>query len=144
MQKVWSSSLAMRCLLLALVSGAISACDFYEDEINDDWSLCAADDPNLMMLCRNLGEGSHHGVLERVMVAWGYNGQYISLKRCLEGQEYFYSVVAQPAPLYDDPEHLGPLNRNEWQQAMLDEPEFWPVIDEVWVGLEKRHCPKVK
>lgn len=119
----------------------ISACDFYSDEINDDWSLCAVDDPNTMRLCRDLGNDNYHSIMEPVMVAWGFNGENISLRRCFEGEEFFYSVDATHTAIYSDPPFDGPLTREEWEQATREDPESWPEIDEHWVGLERRHCP---
>ena len=120
---------------------AISACDFYEDEINEDWSLCAVDDPNDMTLCRNLDDGNYHGVLDPVMVAWGYNGRYIALRRCSEGEEDFYSVDANDPPLYEDPAHVGPLDRTTFLAESEAEPDRWPPLSHEDRWLAKKHCP---
>jgi hypothetical protein len=142
MLKSRTVSFLLKCAFLAIGFAAASACDFYEAEINDDWSLCAVDDPDAVRLCRNLGDDHYRYVLEPVMVAWGFNGTYISLKRCFEGVETFYSIDSTHTAHFSDPPYDGPLSRSEWQQAMLDDPELWPVIDEVWIGLERRHCPE--
>lgn len=132
----------LRFVFLYLAFLGVAACDFYEAEINDDWSLCTVDDPDAMRLCRNLGDDHFEYVMEPVMVAWGFNGTYISLRRCFEGEEFFYSVDATHTAEYSDPPFDGPLTREEWQQATREDPGAWPEIDEHWVGLERRHCPE--
>lgn len=130
-----------RIVLVFIFVGFISACDVYEDQINDDWSLCAVDDPNLMTLCRSQGDGDWQRVLDPVVVAWGYNGEYIAVKQCSEGREYFYSVDADPTATGNISPISGPLTRQEWQYASSEAPEVWPKIDVVWSALEKNHCP---
>ncbi len=136
--KDWCKIVLMFCAMVPALAG----CDFYVDDINDDWSLCAVDDPNDMTLCRNLGEGSYHGVLDPVMVAWGYNGQYISLRRCFSGEEEFYSVDASDTDMYEDPAHIGPFDRETFVVESQAEPVRWPVLDNTDRRLELRHCPK--
>lgn len=126
--------------IFAIVPALVS-CDFYEDEINDDWSLCAVDDADRMTLCRNLGEGSYLGVLDPVVVAWGYNGKYIALRRCSGGEEEFYSVDANDTSRYEDPAHIGPLDRASFMAESESEPERWPLISHEDRWLAKEHCP---
>lgn len=127
--------------MLLVASVTFSACDFYEKEINEYWSLCAVDDPDDMRLCRNLGNDSYHGVLEPVMVAFGYNGEYITLRQCSGGTEAFYSMDGTQTELYEDPVHTGPIERAEWEEAVIDNTDEWPPLTSHWKGLERRHCP---
>lgn len=126
------------------ILSALAACDFYEEKINDDWSLCAVDISDAMTLCRNLGDGSFHQVLEPTMVSYGYNGSVISLRRCFERNEEYYSVDATHTGIYTDPPYIGPLTYSEWEAEFSDDPENWPQFSFHYKWLAEKHCPRTE
>lgn len=134
MTKTRSISALALCLILV-------GCDFYEYEINEDYSLCAVDTWDNLRLCRVLGDGNFQGKLEPAIVAVGHNDDWISLRQCFDGAEGYYSVDAHATVGYNDPVYSGPFDHDAWTLEAAAHPEQWPTFVETYQMNIDKHCP---
>jgi hypothetical protein len=129
-------------IALLFVVPFFAACDYYEYEINEAYSLCAVDVWESLMLCHVSEDGSRLMKLEPAIAAVGHNETWISLRQCLDGKESYYSVDAHATIGYDDPVYKGPFDYEEWLVEAVADPERWPPFVETFKKNVDKHCSR--
>lgn len=120
---------------------SLVGCDYYVYEINENYSLCAIDVWDNLMLCRPVEAGGYSGKLKPAIAAVGHNDTWISLRQCLDGTEGYYSVDAHATVGYNDPVFSGPFDHDDWAREAAVHPEQWPAFVETYEMNIDKHCP---
>ena len=125
--------------MLLTMAGLLSSCNLFDSGIEwraGPYALLWIDTTENVSLCRDLGEGSWHGIVDSTVFAVGWDGRFLVAKQHPNNdrsQTNYFIVDVKEDPSHRGPTEIttGPLTESEYQKKSIEMklPKFSKVLD---------------